>query len=223
MPSTQAITLHCINGDRIVWDSRGNGADNGEIWIRHESVVYTRIKVRPAGVRPFSVKALMLTPLMVREVERNLLLWTRGRAAVMTHRRTTRPMRLLTRLVQAGHEVVVSHVLTILGGPMERMADWRSPISHPRGKLRRPCIVRFNFKQVDPDFENESDTEQSDSEIDSDCDSESECESDSDCEGESVRRAIEREYLSGHERPITILGSVQNYRAIETFQRDYAY
>jgi len=158
----------------------------------------------------------MLTPLMVREVERNLLLWTRGRAAVMTHRRTTRPMRLLTRLVQAGHEVVVSHVLTILGGPMERMAWWKN-------KRRRPCIVRFNFKQADPDFENESDTEQSDSEIDSDCDSESECESDSDCEGESVRRAIEREYLSGHERPIAILGSVQNYRAIETFQRDYAY
>ena len=92
-----------------------------------------------------------------------------------------------------------------------------------KNKRRRPCIVRFNFKQVDPDFENESDTEQSDSEIDSDCDSESEYESDSDCEGESVRRAIEREYLSGHEHPITILGSVQNYRAIETFQRDYAY
>ena len=181
-----------------------------------KSVVYTRVKVRPAGVRPFSVKALMLTPLMVREVERNLLLWTRGRAAVMTHRRTTRPMRLLTRLVGSGYEVIASHVLTILGGPMERMAWWKN-------KRRRPCVVRFNFKQVDPDFENESDTEQSDSEIDSDCDSESECESDSDCEGESVRRAIEREYLSGHERPITILGSVQNYRAIETFQRDYAY
>ena len=141
MPSTQAITLHCINGDRIVWDSRGNGADNGEIWIRHESVVYTRIKVRPAGVRPFSVKALMLTPLMVREVERNLLLWTRGRAAVMTHRRTTRPMRLLTRLVQAGHEVVVSHVLTILGGPMERMADWGD-------KRRRPCIVPIKVQTM---------------------------------------------------------------------------
>ena len=76
--------LYCVDGNRIVWDSRGNGADNGEIWIKENSVVYTRVKVRPAGVRPFSVKALMLTPLMVREVERNLLLWTRGRAAVMT-------------------------------------------------------------------------------------------------------------------------------------------
>ena len=155
----------------------------------------------------------MLTPLMVREVERNLLLWTRGRAAVMTHRRTTRPMRLLTRLVGSGYEVIASHVLTILGGPMERMADWRSPISHPRGKLRRPCIVRFKFKQVDPDSENESDTEQSYSEIDSDCDSESECESDSDCEWERLREHVRRAKA--------ILGSVQNYRAIETFQRAY--
>ena len=205
--------LHCVDGNRIVWDFRGNGADNGEIWIKENSVVYTRVKVRPAGVRPFSVKALMLTPLMVREVERNLLLWTRGRAAVMTHRRTTRPMRLLTRLVGSGYEVIASHVLTILGGPMERMADWRSPISHPRGKLRRPCIVRFKFKQVDPDSENESDTEQSYSEIDSDCDSESECESDSDCEWERLREHVRRAKA--------ILGSVQNYRAIETFQRAY--
>ena len=129
------------------------------------------------------------------------------------HRRTTRPMRLLTRLVGSGYEVIASHVLTILGGPMERMADWRSPISHPRGKLRRPCIVRFKFKQVDPDSENESDTEQSYSEIDSDCDSESECESDSDCEWERLREHVRRAKA--------ILGSVQNYRAIETFQRAY--
>ena len=128
--------LHCVDGNRIVWDSRGNGADNGEIWIKENSVVYTRVKVRPAGVRPFSVKALMLTPLMVREVERNLLLWTRGRAAVMTHRRTTRPMRLLTRLLASGLEVIASHVLTILGGPMERMTDWENA-------RRRPCIVSF--------------------------------------------------------------------------------
>ena len=203
--------LHCVDGNRIVWDSRGNGAD--EFWIKENSVVYTRVKVRPAGVRPFSVKAPMLTPLMVREVERNLLLWTRA-SRVMTHRRTTRPMRLLTRLVGSGYEVIATrHVLTIVFGRVNPWLIGVSPISHPRGKLRLPCIVRFKFKQADPDSENESDTEQSYSEIDSDCDSESECESDSDCEaasGNDVRRAKR------------ILGSVQNYRAIETFQRAYA-
>ena len=83
-----------------------------------------------------NVKQLMLTPLTVREVERNLLLWRAGRAALMNHRQTTLPMRLLTRLVNTGHEVIASHVLTILGGPMERMADWGD-------KRRRPCVVSF--------------------------------------------------------------------------------
>ena len=113
-------------------------------------------------------------------------------------------MRLLTRLVDSGLEVIASHVLTILGGPMERMAWWKN-------KRRRPCIVHFKFKQVDPDSENESDTEESYSEIES----ESECESDSDCEWERLREHVRRAKA--------ILGSVQNYRAIETFQRDYAY
>ena len=45
--------------------------------------------------------------------------------------------------------------------------------------------------------------------------SESECESDSDCEWERLREHVRRAKA--------ILGSVQNYRAIETFQRDYAY
>ena len=54
----------------------------------------------------------------------------------MNNRRTTRPMRLLTRLVDSGLEVIASHVLTILGGPMERMADWGQT-------RRRPCIVTF--------------------------------------------------------------------------------
>ena len=83
-----------------------------------------------------NVKQLMLTPPTVREVERNLLLWRAGRAALMNHRQTTLPMRLLTRLVNTGHEVIASHVLTILGGPMERMADWGDT-------RRRPCIVSF--------------------------------------------------------------------------------
>ena len=81
-----------------------------------------------------NVKQLMHTPVTVREVERNLLLWRAGRAALMNHRQTTLPMRLLTRLVNTGHEVIASHVLTILGGPMELMADWGD-------MRRRPCIV----------------------------------------------------------------------------------
>ena len=93
----------------------------------------------PATYKTVTVQPLLLTPATVREVERNLLLWARGRAAVMTHRRITRPMRLLTRLVNTGHEVIASHVLTILGGPMERMADWGD-------KRHRPCIVRFEYK-----------------------------------------------------------------------------
>ena len=47
-------------------------------------------------------------------------------------------MRLLTRLADSGLEVIASHVLTILGGPMERMADWGD-------KRRRPCVVRFQY------------------------------------------------------------------------------
>ena len=88
-----------------------------------------------------NVKQLMLTPLTVREVERNLLLWRAGRAALMNHRQTTLPMRLLTRLVNTGHEVIASHVLTILGGPMERMADWGD-------KRRRPCIVPIKVQTM---------------------------------------------------------------------------
>ena len=88
---------------------------------------------------------LVLTPVTVREVERNLLLWARGRAGVRNHRRTTRPMRMLTRLVNTGHEVIASHILTILGGPMERMADWGD-------KRRRPCIVAFTPTWKDTDW-----------------------------------------------------------------------
>ena len=88
-----------------------------------------------------NVKQLMLTPLTVREVERNLLLWRAGRAALMNLRQTTLPMRLLTRLVNTGYEVIASHVLTILGGPMERMADWGD-------KRRRPCIVPIKVQTM---------------------------------------------------------------------------
>jgi len=142
MPRSRAITLHCINGSGdghdLFWDD--HFADNGEIWIkvRLSAAALWRDRWGTPFVRPLKVKALMLTPVTVREVERNLLLWRAGRAAVMNNRRTTRPMRLLTRLVESGHEVAVSHVLAILGGPMERMADWGD-------KRRRPCIVRFEY------------------------------------------------------------------------------
>ena len=29
--------LYCVDGNRIVWDSRGNGADTGEIWIKENN------------------------------------------------------------------------------------------------------------------------------------------------------------------------------------------
>ena len=165
MPRSRAISLHCINGNYLHWDD--NRADNGEIWI----------KVRPHWpycgrlrcVRPLKVKALMLTPVTVREVERNLLLWRTGRAALMNDRRTTRPMRMLTRLVESGYEVIASHVLTILGGPMERMADWED-------KRRRPCFICFKYTFC-------------------------------------------MDYKDGS----AILGSVENYRAIENSQCDFAY
>ena len=152
MPRSRAITLHCVNGQRLTWDD--NGADNGGVWIRvmssdnpwaEISRHTSRPIVRPPREckflsydKPVRVKPLMLTPVTVREVERNLLLWRTGRAAIMNNRRTTRPMRMLTRLVESGYEVVASHVLTILGGPMELMVDWGDT-------RRRPCLICFKI------------------------------------------------------------------------------
>ena len=138
----------------------------------------------PATYKTVAVQPLILTPVTVREVERNLLLWARGRAAVMNHRRTARPMRLLTRLLESGLEVIASHVLTILGGPMERMADWENA-------RRRPCIVSFK-----PGYYFKS--------------------------GPAIFDA------SGAKSSISIpdaatLGSFENFRAIESTPRDYAY
>ena len=122
MPSYR-LNLHVVSGRLLCWDFWTNEIYNPVILIK---LANTKKEVM--------LIPLVLTPVTVREVERNLLLWARGRAGVRNHRRTTRPMRMLTRLVNTGHEVIASHILTILGGPMERMADWGD-------KRRRPCIV----------------------------------------------------------------------------------
>ena len=130
MPRRPEITLRGVSGRRLVWKIYNDGL---------HPVLMTPIPYPlPATYKTVAVQPLILTPVTVREVERNLLLWARGRAAVMNNRRTTRPMRMLTRLVQSGHEDVVSHVLTILGGPIERMADWGDT-------RRRPCIAHFKL------------------------------------------------------------------------------
>ena len=107
------LNLHVVSGRLFKWHFWVNEKNNPVVLIRLANTPKKRVMLIP----------LILTPVTVREVERNLLLWARGRAGVRNHRRTTRPMRMLTRLVNTGHEVIASHILTILGGPMERMAD----------------------------------------------------------------------------------------------------
>ena len=131
------ITLRCVSGRRMDWDYIPGHTE--VIMIDYKPRIVGRNKI--VANKHVNVKQLMLTPLTVREVERNLLLWRAGRAALMNLRQTTLPMRLLTRLVNTGHEVIASHVLTILGGPMERMADWGD-------KRRRPCIVPIKVQIV---------------------------------------------------------------------------
>ncbi len=131
------ITLRCVSGRRMDWDYIPGHTE--VIMIDYKPRIVGRNKI--VANKHVNVKQLMLTPLTVREVERNLLLWRAGRAALMNHRQTTLPMRLLTRLVNTGHEVIASHVLTILGGPMERMADWGD-------KRRRPCIVPIKVQTM---------------------------------------------------------------------------
>ena len=131
------IALRCVSGRRMDWDYIPGHTE--VIMIDYKPRIVGRNKI--VANKHVNVKQLMLTPLTVREVERNLLLWRAGRAALMNHRQTTLPMRLLTRLVNTGHEVIASHVLTILGGPMERMADWGD-------KRRRPCIVPIKVQTM---------------------------------------------------------------------------
>ena len=105
------------------------------------------------------VKELMLIPKTVREVERCMLLLETGRGvfvprvpAVRFAARTFKiidlpgslylytALSLLTRLQGKGHlgKAIVAHVLTILGGPMERTDEWGP------GTKRRLCKVTIS-------------------------------------------------------------------------------
>ena len=92
----------------------------------------------------------MLTPKTIREVERCLLLVAKGRAEIKPGlwdvSMTAHSLRLLTRFVESGHEVIASHVLTILGGPMEQMESWGPPGSNKR----RPCRVMVTTALWEP-------------------------------------------------------------------------
>ena len=109
--------------------------DPGEI-IRHDSV---------GGAQWVNLKELMLIPKTIREVERCLLLLETGRAVLDVWKWTDdyEALRLLTRLIGTGSigKASVAHVLTMLGGPMERMESWGPP---GRNK-RRPCKVRVSL------------------------------------------------------------------------------
>ena len=125
--------------------------DPGEI-IRHDSV---------GGAQWVNLKELMLIPKTVREVERCLLLLETGRAVLapnptwVTYQGNTtcqvtlhradlyEALRLLIRLIGTGSigKASVAHVLTMLGGPMERMESWGPPGSNKR----RPCKVRVTL------------------------------------------------------------------------------
>ena len=76
MPRPSRITLRAVSGRRLVWT----------IYNGLHPVLMVPIPYLPPFTDPtyktVNVQPLMLTPLAVREVERNLLLWARGRAAV---------------------------------------------------------------------------------------------------------------------------------------------
>ena len=101
------------------------------------------------GGRHVNLKELLLIPKTIREVERCLLLFELGRAVLdvwstaWTAADLYEALRLLTRLIGTGSigKASVAHVLTMLGGPMERMESWGPP---GRNK-RRPCKVRVSL------------------------------------------------------------------------------
>ena len=109
--------------------------DPGEI-LRHDSV---------GGAQWVNLKELMLIPKTIREVERCLLLLETGRAVLDVWKWADHyeALRLLTRLIGTGSigKASIAHVLTMLGGPMERMETWGPP---GRNK-RRPCKVRVSL------------------------------------------------------------------------------
>ena len=149
----RSITLHVTDNHRVTFPVC---TFESAAIIRHDSV---------GGARWVIVKELMLIPKTIREVERCLLLLEMGRAVLVPQialRPTTHCLSLLrvssllspcqagknaalcllTRLVGRGHigKASVAHVLTMLGGPMERMESWGPP---GRNK-RRPCKVRVS-------------------------------------------------------------------------------
>ena len=101
------------------------------------------------GGRHVNLKELLLIPKTIREVERCLLLFELGRAVLdvwstaWTAADLYEALRLLTRLIGTGSigKASLAHVLTMLGGPMERMESWGPP---GRNK-RRPCKVRVSL------------------------------------------------------------------------------
>ena len=96
------------------------------------------------GGRHVNLKELLLIPKTIREVERCLLLLETGRAVLDVWKWADdyEALRLLTRLIGMGSigKASVAHVLTMLGGPTERMESWGPP---GRNK-RRPCKVRVS-------------------------------------------------------------------------------
>ena len=133
----RSITLHVTDNHRVTFPVCT--FDSAAI-IRHDSV---------GGARWVIVKELMLIPKTVREVERCLLLLEMGRAVLdvwstaWTAADLYEALRLLTRLIGMGSigTASVAHVLTMLGGPMERMESWGPPGSNKR----RPCKVRVSL------------------------------------------------------------------------------
>ena len=140
----RSITLHVTDTQRVSFYA--NTFDSAEI-LRHDSVggpYQSRYQEQWVNV-----KELMLTPKTIREVERCLLLLETGRAVLdvwstaWTAADLYEALRLLTRLIGTGSigKASVAHVLTMLGGPMERMESWGPP---GRNK-RRPCKVRVSL------------------------------------------------------------------------------
>ena len=129
----RSITLHITDNRRVSFPA--STFDSARI-LRHYLV---------AGVDSMEwvhVKELLLIPKTIREVERCLLLLETGRAVLDVWKWADHyeALRLLTRLMGNGSigKASVAHVLTMLGGPMERMESWGPPGSNKR----RPCKVR---------------------------------------------------------------------------------
>ena len=111
------------------------------IW-RHHSVGSLDSRMRWVNV-----KELLLIPKTIRgggaEAGRAVLdVWSTAWTAADLYE----ALRLLTRLIGTGSigKASVAHVLTMLGGPMERMESWGPP---GRNK-RRPCKVRVSLGTV---------------------------------------------------------------------------